>query len=429
MPRAKLDSKNNKVINGLMIIGEAFKNADINDDDLLDTCVKIDFIHYFEGIEDFRNADMITYKLQNILLLAFLVILSRGVNSFNGIASYVRFEKEKYEKYGLIENGKCPSHDTFRRVFELLDARSVYENTIERLYEFLTMIESEILNNNVHKQIMVDGKEVRGSGRSTNSKNPKRNVQILNIYDGSLKTCIHSELIDEKTNEIPVAQRYLEHMNLKHVVVTADALHCQRETAKIISKKKGIYVLTVKENQPLLLEEINTRIDKFKDKARTVKREKRTFELLDLPASYATDGFTGMKKFVRMSSSTHNAKKKDSRCFISNSKDDDLVIEAIENRWEIENGLHKEKDSMFKEDEFRSSYRNTVLNVALLNNLALQLVKIFHAISGLSYHDAKIYMQLHPMEGISKICSVMNSPEIIETIKTEIKKIKKYRSL
>ena len=68
-------------------------------------------------------------KLSNLLMIVFLTILSDGINSFYGIADQVRICREKYERYGLIEDGNIPSHDTFGRVFSLLSAQEIYEQT------------------------------------------------------------------------------------------------------------------------------------------------------------------------------------------------------------------------------------------------------------------------------------------------------------
>lgn len=409
----------------MMVISESFKQAHITEDDLCETMTSVQFVHFFEKLKDWRNPDMITYKLHNLLLLAFLVILSEGINSFYGIADHIDVCREKYIKYGLIEDNRIPSHDTFRRVFELLDAQELYNQTIQCFYDFLLKLEGSIKGKDTYKHLAVDGKEVRGSGRSAGCRTPKRNIQILNIYDDSLQTCIHSEAIPEKTNEIPTAQDFLKGIHLKNVVITADALHCQKKTADTISKKRGIYVLTVKENQPLLLEEINRRMDNPKNETREVTRDKRTFEIYHLPKGYATDGFTGMKTFVRMASKKHSSKKADIRCFISNSADDDLILSAIEARWCIENGFHREKDNFLNEDRFKSSQRNTVLNLAIMNNLALQLVRIYQAISGLELRKAKIYMRNYPIEGIQKILNAMNSEEIISRVQKEMARIKK----
>ena len=63
---------------------------------------------------------------------------------------------------------------------------------------------------------------------------------MLNVYDSSLYTALVSEPIGEKENEIPTIQRYLPHLCLKHSVLTADALHCQKKTAELISDGRGI---------------------------------------------------------------------------------------------------------------------------------------------------------------------------------------------
>jgi predicted transposase YbfD/YdcC len=63
--------------------------------------------------------------------------------------------------------------------------------------------------------------------------------------------------VPEGTNEIPVAQEMLKSMDIEGGVVTADALHTQKETANtIVEEKKANYVFTVKENQPTLRQAI-----------------------------------------------------------------------------------------------------------------------------------------------------------------------------
>lgn len=425
MAMVKKGESNNCVIRGLIVISDAFKRAGITDDDVLDTIQAVDFIHYFESIKDWRSPDMITYKLSNLLMIVFLTILSDGINSFYGIADQVRICREKYERYGLIEDGKIPSHDTFRRVFSLLSAQEIYEQTTRCFYEFLKSLEDTISGRSTYKQLMIDGKEVRGSGRSDKARRPKRNINVLNVYDLSLETCIYSKAIPDKTNEIPVAQKFLQGANLKQVVVTADALHCQRKTADIIAKGKGIYVLTVKENQDLLLQEIKSRFESGKNKTVTLTRDKRTFTILFLPKAYAWDGFTGLKVFIKMESHTRSSKKAELRYFISNTYNEELICEALENRWHIENGLHREKDMFLNEDLFRSSETNTVNNLAVINNFAMQLIRIYQIVSGLELRYAKIYMRHYPIEGCVEILSNLKSEEVTEKIRQEMIKIKK----
>ncbi len=425
MARTKAQATDSRIVNSMLAISESFRNLHVSQDDILQTAAPTGFIHYFEKIPDWRSPDMVEYKLPNLLLLAFLVILQDGTSSFYGIADHVRVCREEYERYGLIENGRCPSHDTFRRVFSLLDAQEVYEQTARCFHEFLRSLEACISGRDTYRHLMIDGKEMRGTGRSSCCRKPARNVQVLNIYDGSLMTCIHSEAIPEKTNEIPTAQAFLKGLSLVHTVVTADALHCQRQTADIVSKKKGLYVLTVRDNQPLLLAEIEARMEKHKSKVVTIERGRRTLEILHLPKGYATDGFTGMKAFVRMTSKAHSAQKTEQRCFISNTDKEGLICEAVEKRWEIENGLHKEKDGYLNEDLFRCTDRNAALSLAVMNNFALQMVRIYQAVSGRPLNEAKIYMRHYPLEGIQMILSIMSDDEVIERVKKEMLRIRK----
>ena len=64
------------------------------------------------------------------------------------------------------------------------------------------------------------------------------------------------EAIHEKTNEIPVFQEMLTYLDIESKVVTADAMHCQRETSRRIVQKKGDYLFGLKENQPSLLADV-----------------------------------------------------------------------------------------------------------------------------------------------------------------------------
>ena len=116
-----------------------------------------------------------------------------------GIADQIRICRDKYEKYGLIEDGKIPSHDTFRRVFSMLSVQELYNQTIQCFYDFLKNLEDAIIGRDNYKQLMIDEKEVRGSSRSSSSSSPKKNFNVLNVYDSSLETCIYSKMIPEQS--------------------------------------------------------------------------------------------------------------------------------------------------------------------------------------------------------------------------------------
>ena len=99
--------------------------------------------------------------------------------------------------------------------------------------------------------ICVDGKEAKGTGRKYGTNEKIRNLQTLHVYDTSYGICLFSELINKKTNEIPVAQGILKSMELKDAIVTFDSLNTQKETIRIIINQNGSYVGALKGNHEI----------------------------------------------------------------------------------------------------------------------------------------------------------------------------------
>lgn len=417
-----MTKNSNGIIKSMVIIAEKFRVLNITEDDLIEAADAQTYLHLFENVKDFRQKGKTVYSLDELLLLILFAVLEKCNPSFIGIEDHIEANIKKYERYGLIRNGKCPAHDTIRRVLDSLDNESLRENTINAFYNYLRHLEKHVLKQGDHKHFGFDGKEMRGSGRSESTKNPKRNIAMLNVYDSCLYTALVSEPIGEKENEIPTIQRYLPHLCLKHSVLTADALHCQKKTAELISDGKGIYLLTVKENQPLLLKEIHARFANPRVKIARYACDDRTVEIINLPNSYALkDEWKNLKSFTRMTSAK-NKKKECIRYFISNTQDHRLIIDGIEQRWSIENEYHKPKDIDLHEDGWKTTSKNALKNIATLNNLALLIIHMYAAISGKIFRKAKVYVQNNPHDSINFILGTMSSQEITNKIIKELDK-------
>ena len=132
---------------------------------------------------------------------------------------------------------------------------------------------------------------------------------------------------------------------------------------------------------------------------------------MELPNNYALkDEWAGLKSFVKMTS------KKCTRYFISNTKDDLLICQAISNRWAVET-FHKLKDYDMDEDAVRSTDKQALVhvllydhvecialrNIAMMNNLGEQLYTLFQTISGLPHREAKVYFQENTIECLNII--------------------------
>ena len=401
-----------------VILNEIKENIDLDENDIATIVTSVKQIHIFDNVLDFRQENKTTYKLSDILLLTFLVILERGKQSFYYIASYIKINHTKYEKLGLIKDNNCPSHDTFRRIFSLLDGNSLKEATIDRLYALLLELEK---NKKGLAHVCVDGKTVNATGRSKDTNNPHENYNVMNVYSSTYGTCIYSEVIEhKKDSEIPAAQRLLSSFNLKKVVVTADAIHCQKETVDIIKKQGGHYVLNAKDNQELLKQDIEARFNnpRNKNKIVTVEEDKTKVSILKLPSNYDNNGFTGLRSIAKLES--FKRKKVCIRYFITDLVKADDIAYAIHGRWSIET-FHKLKDDFLHEDEFRCYNKKAVKNIVIMNNLISQLVKIYVPLSGYDLHDGKIALSSRPMEEVSKLLTLITTKELKEKMLKAVK--------
>ena len=195
--------------------------------------------------------------------------------------------------------------------------------------------------------------------------------------------------IDEKTNEIPMVKPLLQDLDIKGAVVTLDAMHTQRETARfLVEDKKADYVMTVKGNQPALKKAIESldsedyspeymTVDKGHGRieTRTIKTSNELNQYLDFPhvgqVAQLTRDTTDLKgQFLRRET-----------VFIITSLDSvkaspELLLSLNRNHWSIENRLHYVRDVTFDEDRSRVRKGRGFHMMASLRNLAITLLRI-----------------------------------------------------
>lgn len=195
-------------------------------------------VEKFEVIEDTRHQNYVKHKLSHILTIVMCAVLC-GLDELGDIMTFAE-NKEKFFKdnFGIEE---IPSKPTMSRVLSVIDGQKVAEVIID--------IMKTAINEN-EKVIAVDGKSIRSTYKTDK---PHSALQIITAYLTESGVVLGQEKISEKTNEIPVM---LEYMNIKGKTITADALHCQRETCAKIIEKQGNYVFGLKENQKTLHDNI-----------------------------------------------------------------------------------------------------------------------------------------------------------------------------
>jgi hypothetical protein len=104
------------------------------------------------------------------------------------------------------------------------------------------------------RALAVDGKAVRGTRHASPDGQA---VHLLAVADQQASTVLAQARMDGKTNEVTAFAPLLEPLDLAGCVITADALHTQREHAKfLVAGKKAHYILVVKKNQPSLYAQV-----------------------------------------------------------------------------------------------------------------------------------------------------------------------------
>jgi predicted transposase YbfD/YdcC len=308
------------------------------------------------------------------------------------------FGKSKIKWLGkfLKLEGGIPSHDTFRRVFALIDPLQMEMATVHFLLENMDRIKKSLkIQDAGYRLICVDGKEEKGTGRKYGTQEEMRNLQTLHVFDASSEICLFSRSIDKKTNEIPVAQDVLKILQLKDCIVSFDAMHTQKDTIKTIVDKGGDYVGALKGNQGILSELAeSTFTDKLKDKIKSEAKdyyssiekahsqvETRKFYLFKVPRRLnGTHEWRKLNNFIRYEKHTHNvitgAEATETRCYITSLRDVELCAEAIRGHWAVENKLHWQLDYSFDEDDNTTTDKNAFNNFSMLNKMALSLFKL-----------------------------------------------------
>lgn len=188
----------------------------------------------FAVIEDPRHQSYVKHSLSDVLIIVMCAVLC-GLDQLCDMVTYAESKSDFFNRHFGIS--QIPSKPTFSRVLSMIEAEKIGE-VIFAIMQDNFVSDGEIL--------AVDGKAIR----STSEKNePHSALQLLTVYLTESGVTIGQKAIHDKTNEIPVFQELLEVLDVSGKTLTADAMHCQKETCSKILEAKGDYVFGLKENQ------------------------------------------------------------------------------------------------------------------------------------------------------------------------------------
>lgn len=338
---------------------------------------KQSMLEHFANLEDPRTRQS-PHSLMELLLTAICAVLS-GADSWAGVAFWGRAKLSWLRQFLPFANGAA-SHDTFGRVFALLDA-TVFERC------FIAWMRS-LCGAFEGLQVALDGKTVRRSKSSG-----QKAIHLVLAFAHDLGLTLGQVKTAEKSNEITAIPELLEALLLKGCIVTIDAMGCQKAIAAKIIQQESDYALLVKNNQPGLAAAIegffeaaartgyqgvpHTRAEWIdKDHGRIETR--RCVVSHDLSCLEGRHDWPGVKTLVMVESSRdiNGVVSTDRRYYISSRLAEATHLGAVvRGHWGVENGLHWSLDVVFGEDQSRMRQGNSAENFSILRRIALNLFR------------------------------------------------------
>lgn len=202
------------------------------------------FLSHFEPLEDPRedNHNRL-HNFHDILVMAILGTIC-GADGWTEICEFAEAKYEWLKTFLELPNG-IPSHDTFGRVFSLIDSDKFEECFLAWIESLSIDLQDEIIS--------IDGKSLRGSH---NKKKEIKMLHMVSAWASKNRVLLGQVKTDEKSNEITAIPELLDLIDVKGSTVTIDAMGCQQEIAKKIIEKEADYVLSLKENQPTLFQDV-----------------------------------------------------------------------------------------------------------------------------------------------------------------------------
>jgi predicted transposase YbfD/YdcC len=371
----------------------------------MDATAAAGFLRVFHDLPDPR-ADHARHKLHDILVMAVMGVIC-GCDGWVQVALFGR-TKEEWLRTFLDLPGGIPSHDTFRRVFSILDPAA-----FERCFMAWMAAVVDVCGG---KLIAIDGKSLRRSFEHAWDKSGMAHLVSAFVTAGGNKLVFGQLAVEDKENEIVAIPKLLALMDLGGAVVTIDAIGCQREVARQVVDGGGDYVLPVKDNQPALRRAVEALADDFAlDHAKGVAGARVGYhedtadahgrvetrrvwvtdevrwlggELLALWPGLATGAVVVVERARRdlgrfgtpadaTADLTPAPVTAERHYYVTSlgGLDARRLADAIRGHWAVENNLHWQLDVTFKEDDRRIRKGHGAQNFSRLCRIALNLLK------------------------------------------------------
>jgi len=338
---------------------------------------------HFSKVTDPRLDRTKDHKLIDIIGIAICGVIC-GAEGWTDIENFGNSKFAWLKTFLELPNG-IPSHDTFGRVFSKIDAEQFQLAFYEWVWAVNDIVQGQIIN--------IDGKRLGGS---EDKMLGKRAIYMVSAWAEENELVLGQRKVDEKSNEITAIPELLKILALTGCIVTIDAMGTQTHIAQTIVEAQADYVLSVKENQGHLFEDISVlfAVDQAQDfkyasleHHQTVNKGHGRIEIREcwstsnpayLNLIRDKEKWAGLQSIVMVVCTRRVAGKetKKLRYYISSLPSDaKRILHIVRRHWAIENELHWVLDVAFNEDHSRVRKDQAPQNLAVLRQMALNLLK------------------------------------------------------
>lgn len=333
----------------------------------------------FSDVPDPRTGNAVRHELLEVLTIALTAAIC-GAETCVDFADFAVDRQALFRSFLKLQNG-LPSHDTFSRLFRLIDP-GAFTRCFGRFVDALGEKGEGVL--------AIDGKTLRRSFDRAAGGSP---LHVVSAFACERRLVIGQTSVAEGSNEITAARELLKLLDLTGMLVTGDAIHCQNETAKLISERGGHWLFALKDNRPAMREAVaayfadppqglQTHVTTDADHGRVeVRTHSLTHDVAWLfsdrryPREPTLDGLLTIA-MVEARVTEGDRITTNRRLYVSSAAlSADTFAHAVRAHWRIENSLHWVLDTTFDEDRARNRKDHGPENLAILRKLALNVLQ------------------------------------------------------
>lgn len=354
-----------------------------------------DAVELFGELEDPRVVGRCKHLLTDIVMIA-LVALIGPCEDWDDVEEFGKAYEDWFRRFLDLPHG-IPSHDTFGRVFGLLDPVQM-ESCFEAWLTFLVNQFGE--EDGPIKTIAIDGKTLRGSAKAKGTAEDHKPLHLVSAWAHESGLVLAQQACEEKSNEITAIPELLKMLDLEGKLITIDAMGCQKQIAEQLHENQADYALTLKDNHEGLCTQATLLCAEADDEDSPIegvthrtddrghgREETRVYTVVKLGGrtthrvSDAVCGqWPGLKAVGRVVR-TRRVKATgvttvQTRYYLLSDVSVKRFAKAARGHWGIENRLHWVLDVTMGEDANRVSKDHGPANLAILRRLALNLLRM-----------------------------------------------------